>query len=118
MLVRRDTREKRQVPFSQVAAAAGEMLEQMQQDMYNRAKEHLESSIYTAANYEELKELVATKQGFVKSMWCGDEACELKIKEETGATSRCMPFHQEHLGDTCVCCGRPAKKMIYWGKAY
>ena len=118
LLVRRDTREKRQVPFDEAAAAAGEMLEQMQQDLYNRAKEHLESSIYTARTYEELKQLVAEKPGFVKSMWCGDEACELKIKEDTGATSRCMPFAQEHLGDTCVCCGRPAKKMIYWGKAY
>ncbi len=118
LLVRRDTREKRQVPFGQVAAVAGEMLEQMQQDLYDRAKEHLESSIYTAHTYEELKQLVAEKPGFVKSMWCGDEACEKKIKEDTGATSRCMPFAQEHLGDTCVCCGKPAKKMIYWGKAY
>jgi prolyl-tRNA synthetase len=56
--------------------------------------------------------------GFIKAMWCGDQACELKIKEETGATSRCMPFEQEQIADTCVCCGKPAKKMVYWGKAY
>ncbi len=117
-LVRRDTREKRQDAFDQVAVVAGEMLEQMQQDLYDRAKEHMESHIYQASTYEELKELVANKPGFVKSMWCEDLACEMKIKEETGATSRCMPFTQERLGDTCVCCGRPAKKMIYWGKAY
>ena len=64
------------------------------------------------------KDIIANKPGFVKAMWCGDRACEDKIKEETTATSRCMPFAQEHLSDVCVCCGRPAKKMVYWGKAY
>ena len=64
------------------------------------------------------KDIVENKPGFVKAMWCGDEACENMIKEETGATSRCMPFKQEHLSDTCVCCGKPAKAMVYWGKAY
>ncbi|MCJ7834929.1 proline--tRNA ligase [Cuneatibacter sp. NSJ-177] len=118
VLVRRDTREKRVVPFEQLTAVAGAMLEQMQNDMLHRAKTHLESHIYQADDYETFKETVATKPGFVKTMWCGDEACELKIKEETGATSRCMPFEQEHLSDTCICCGRPAKAMVYWGKAY
>ena len=51
-------------------------------------------------------------------MWCGDLACEMKIKEDTTATSRCMPFEQEHISDVCVCCGKPAKKLVYWGKAY
>ena len=69
-------------------------------------------------NYDEFKDIIANKPGFVKAMWCGDRACEDKIKEETTATSRCMPFAQEHLSDVCVCCGRPAKKMVYWGKAY
>ncbi|MFZ2181794.1 MAG: proline--tRNA ligase, partial [Blautia wexlerae] len=54
----------------------------------------------------------------VKAMWCGDRACEDKIKEDVQATSRCMPFEQEHLSDVCVCCGKPAKKMVYWGRAY
>ena len=51
-------------------------------------------------------------------MWCGDKECEEAIKDETGATTRCMPFEQEHLGDVCVHCGKPAKKMVYFGKAY
>ena len=58
------------------------------------------------------------KPGFIKAMWCGDLACEEKLKDEAGVSSRCMPFEQERLADTCVCCGKPAKTMVYWGKAY
>ena len=58
------------------------------------------------------------EKGFAKTMWCGDEACEIRMKEEAGVTSRCMPFAQEQVSETCVCCGKPAKKMIYWGIAY
>ena len=64
------------------------------------------------------KDTIVNKPGFVKAMWCGDRACEDKIKEDVQATSRCMPFEQEHLSDVCVCCGKPAKKMVYWGRAY
>ena len=67
---------------------------------------------------EEAKELQEKNGGFVKTMWCGDLACELKMKEVAGMSSRCIPFQQEHLGDTCAICGKPAKKMIYWGVAY
>ena len=118
VLVRRDTREKRIVNFAELAQAAGEMLEQMQGDMLARAREHLEGHICSAAGYEEFQDAIANKPGFVKAMWCGDEACEMKIKEDTSATSRCIPFEQEQVSDTCVCCGKPAKTMIYWGKAY
>ena len=69
-------------------------------------------------SYEEFKETINTKPGFVKAMWCGNRECEDKIKEDVQATSRCMPFEQEHLSDVCVCCGKPAKKMVYWGRAY
>ena len=67
---------------------------------------------------EEFCRLFTEKSGFVKAMWCGDQACEDKIKEELAVTSRCMPFEQETIGDVCVCCGKPAKKMVYWGRAY
>ena len=67
---------------------------------------------------EEAKALQEQNGGFVKTMWCGDQACELKMKEVAGMSSRCIPFRQEHLGDTCACCGKPASKMIYWGVAY
>ena len=73
---------------------------------------------YTAKNLDELKEIADTHPGLIKAMWCGDPACEEKLKEVAGVSSRCMPFEQEHLSDTCVCCGKPAKAMTYWGKAY
>ena len=67
---------------------------------------------------EEAKELQEKNGGFIKTMWCGELDCELKMKEEAGMSSRCMPFAQENLGDVCPICGKPAKKMIYWGVAY
>ena len=66
---------------------------------------------------DEAKEIIA-RGGFVKTMWCGELDCELKMKEEAGLSSRCMPFEQEHLSDVCPCCGKPAKTMVYWGIAY
>ena len=118
VIVRRDTREKVVVALDELEAKVTETLDTMQKDMLERARQHRDKHTYVATNYDEFKEILATKPGFVKAMWCGDEACELKIKEDTTATSRCMPFAQEHLADTCVCCGKPAKTMVYWGKAY
>ena len=118
VLVRRDTREKRVVALDELAVVAGEMLEQMQNDMFERAKKHLEEHMSEARDYEEFKDAVANKPGFIKAMWCGDLECEMKIKEDTTATSRCMPFEQEEIADTCVCCGKKAKHLVYWGKAY
>lgn len=118
IVVRRDTREKIEVSLSQIGQELPKILEKMQQDMYERAKKHLESHIYTAATYDEFKDTIANKPGFVKAMWCGSTECEMKIKEDTTATSRCIPFEQENISDVCVCCGRPAKNMVFWGKAY
>ena len=118
VLVRRDTREKIVVSLDEIEQKTGELLETIQKDMFERAKAHREAHTTTAVTYEQFKQAVAEKPGFVKAMWCGDQACEDKIKEDTTATSRCMPFEQEHLSDTCVCCGKPAKAMVYWGKAY
>lgn len=118
VIVRRDTREKQIVSLDELEVKVAETLEAMQKEMLERARAHRENHTYTAVNYDEFKEIVASKPGFVKAMWCGDRACEDKIKEETTATSRCMPFEQEHLSDVCVCCGKPAKAMVYWGKAY
>ena len=86
--------------------------------MYERAKTHREENTHIAKNWDEFTDILQKKQGFIKAMWCGDEACENAIKEETGATTRCMPFEQENLSETCVYCGKPAKKMVYFGKAY
>ena len=118
VICRRDTREKYQVPFEQLSEKMAEILETMQKEMLERARAHRDAHTYTAANMEELENIFIDKAGFVKAMWCGEQACEDVIKEKLSVTSRCMPFEQEKIGETCVCCGKPAKKMVYWGKAY
>ena len=101
VLVRRDTREKTIVALSDIAAEVAKLLDTMQVEMLERARAHRDEHTYTAHTYEEFKELADTKPGFIKMMWCGDEACEIKVKEDTTCTSRCMPFAQEEIGDTC-----------------
>ena len=118
VVVRRDTREKEVVPFEKLEERIGEILEQMQKDMFDRALAHREENTHVATNWDEFTGILEKKQGFIKGMWCGEEACEIAIKEETGATTRCMPFAQEKLSDVCVHCGKPAKTMVYFGKAY
>lgn len=118
VLVRRDTGEKMIVSLEEIAAKIKELLQTIQTDMFEKAKARRDASISTAVNYEQFKDAVKNKPGFIKAMWCGNQACEDKIKEDTTATSRCMPFVQEQLSDVCVCCGKPAKHMVYWGKAY
>lgn len=118
VIVRRDTREKIVASLDTIESTVGEVLETMQKDMLERARAHCDTHTSSAANYEEFKSAIENKPGFVKAMWCGDRACEDKIKEDTGATSRCMPFEQEEITDTCICCGKKAKAMVYWGKAY
>ena len=118
VICRRDTREKIEVGLDELEAKVAELLAAMQVEMLERARAHRESHTYVAKNYDEFKKIFAEKSGFVKAMWCGDRACEDKIKEDLSVTSRCMPFEQEQIADTCVCCGKPAKKMVYWGRAY
>ena len=118
VLCRRDTREKIEVTLEELEAKVGELLDRIQKEMLERARDHRDKNTYTAADMEEFEKIFAEKSGFVKAMWCGDEACENVIKEKLSVTSRCMPFEQEHIADTCVCCGKPAKKMVYWGRAY
>ena len=119
VIVRRDTREKIVAPLEGIGQKVSEVLEQIQSDMFEAAKSRMESMTYTASSKEEFKEIADTKPGFIRSMWCGCRECEEEIKDQLGGvTSRCMPFEQEHLADTCIWCGKPAKTMIYWGKAY
>ena len=118
VLVRRDTHEKTVVSLDELEAKAAELLDTIQHDMLEKARKHRDAHTYTALGWDEFVETINTKPGFVKAMWCGCQECEDKIKEVTGATSRCMPFEQETLSDKCVCCGKPAKKMVYWGRAY
>jgi prolyl-tRNA synthetase len=118
VLVRRDTREKYVVSLDEVETKVTELLETIQKDMLERARTHRDAHISDAHNYEEFCEKIESNPGFIRAMWCGDEACELKIKEDTTATSRCMPFEQEEIAKTCVCCGKEAKKLVFWGKSY
>ena len=119
VLVRRDTREKTIVALEELESRAKELLKNIQNDLFARAKAHRDAHIYDAHSYEEFTECVTEKQGFIRGMWCGDQACEDKIKEEFAATARCMPFDdKEEIASVCVCCGRPAHKLVYWGKAY
>ena len=118
VLVRRDTREKTIVPIEEIPQQVPVLLETIQADMFCRAKEHLDTHIYDATDYDTFCKTVAEKPGFVRAMWCGDEACENKIKADTTATSRCIPFKQIRISDRCVCCGKPAKHEVIWAKAY
>ncbi|MBR4753669.1 MAG: proline--tRNA ligase, partial [Lachnospiraceae bacterium] len=118
VIVRRDTRDKYTVALDAVEDELVKILDTMQKEMYERALKHRDSHVSDAKTYDEFKDIIENKPGFVRAMWCEGLDCELKIKEETTATSRCIPFVQEKISDVCVCCGKPATKMVYWGKAY
>ena len=118
IIARRDTGEKITVALSEIENKLPELLDDIQNNMLETARKHRDAHTYSATTYEEFVDTINNKPGFVKAMWCGDEECENKIKEDTTATSRCMPFEQEKISDVCVCCGRPAKALVYWGKAY
>ncbi|WP_425357495.1 proline--tRNA ligase [Lentibacillus jeotgali] len=118
VLVRRDTGNKEFLPLAELEERLPALLEEVQQNLYDGALAHLEETTTTAVDMDQFKQALDETPGFIKAMWCGDEACEEKIKEETSATSRCIPFEQETVSDSCVCCGREAKEMVYWARAY
>lgn len=118
VLVRRTTREKFFVSLDRIEDELQANLEAVQCEMYEAALKNREEKTSVATSYDEFVNVIAEKGGFVKAMWCGELECEEKIKADTAATSRCMPFEQERISDACVCCGKPAKKLVYWGKAY
>ncbi|MBR6531718.1 MAG: proline--tRNA ligase, partial [Clostridia bacterium] len=117
-IVRRDSGEKIFVSLDELEAKIPELLQSVHDGLYQKAYDRRASMTFTAKDFAELKDIADNKPGFIKAMWCGDRACEDKLKEEAGVTSRCIPFEQETISDTCVCCGKPATKMLYWGKAY
>ena len=112
--------EKRDVALADLADTVAELLEkEIPQGMYKKAEENRERRTYKCTSTDEMKKVLEEKgDGFIKAMWCGSEECEDKVKELTGAGSRCIPNEQEHIADTCVCCGKKADKMVLWGKAY
>ncbi len=118
VLARRDTGEKTECAIDGIADTVEKLLDKIQKDMLERARQRRDLQTYTATSKEEFEKIFSEKTGFVRAMWCGDEACENEIKEKLSVTSRCMPFEQEKISDKCVCCGKEAKKLVYWGKAY
>ena len=119
VIVTRHNREKTFVSLDNLEEAVLQKLKEVRDGLYESALENRERRTYICNNTDEIiKALEENGDGFVKAMWCGSEECEDKVKELTGVGSRCIPLEQEHLSDTCVCCGKPAKSMLYWGKAY
>ena len=119
VIVTRHDREKTFTPLTELVETVNAKLEAVRESIYQKALENRERRTYACKTTDEIiKALEDNGDGFIKAMWCGDEECEDKVKELTGVGSRCIPFEQENISDVCVCCGKPAKKMVLWGKAY
>ena len=119
VIVTRHNREKSFVSLDNLAETVAAKLTEVREGIYNKALQNREKRTYACTTMDEItKALNENGDGFIKAMWCGDEACEDKVKEETGVGSRCIPLQQENLSETCVCCGKKAQYMVYWGKAY
>ncbi len=118
VLVRRDNGEKTVVSLDELEERIPELLKAVHDGLYEKALARRSAMTYDAHNMEEMMDMAEHKPGFIRAMWCGERACEDQLKEQAGVSSRCIPFEEEHLSDTCVCCGKPAKHMLYWGKAY
>ena len=118
VLVRRDSGEKCVVSLDGIEQTATEMLDAIHDGLYQRARRNLEENTYSCLSLDEVKEKMARQGGFARAMWCGGLDCELRMKEEAGVSSRCIPLEQETISDTCACCGQPARHMVVWGVAY
>lgn len=118
VVVRRDTAEKIMVSLDEIGKKLQQILNEIQNNMYNICLQRRNDKTTVAMSMDEFIKNMNENQGYVKTMWCGEEECENKIKELTGAHSRCIPFEQEHISNTCVCCGKTARKMVVWGRQY
>ena len=118
VIVRRDNREKSFVSLDDLISSVSAGLENLRAALYEKALKNREDRTFTAETLDQLKEIADNNNGYIRAMWCGDLECELKLKEVADVSSRCMPFGMDAIGDKCVCCGREAKKLVYWGKAY
>ena len=119
VLVTRHNREKTVVKIENIVEALEQKLKEVHEGIYNKALQNRENRTYDCKTIDEINEALNAKgDGFIRAMWCGDENCEDEVKAQTGAGSRCIPFDQKNISDKCVCCGKPAKTMVLWGKAY
>jgi prolyl-tRNA synthetase len=119
VMARRDTYQKQPVSLScDMVKSVKDMMDDIQKNMYDTAKKNMTEKTYECKNLEEVSNVISTQPGFIKAMWCGNEECELKMKEIGGVKSRCIPFYQESIDDKCVCCGKKAKHLVMWGIQY
>lgn len=118
MVARRDTLAKGPYELDGLGGQIKDLLEIIHEEMYQSALDMREEKTYNVTAYQDFVEKISSSPGFIKAMWCGHEECEAKIKTDTGATIRCMPFEQEQLSETCLVCGEKAEKMVYLAKAY
>ncbi len=119
VVVTRHNREKTVVPLDGIEDTVTAKLEEVRSGMFSKALKNRDERTHACTTLDEVRRIRAERgDGFFKLMWCGDPACEEKIKEETGVTSRCIPFEQEHIDDHCICCGKPAQQMVYFAVAY
>lgn len=116
-IVRRDTLEKIKIKKDETLKVLPKLFDEIQNNLYNKALKRRDSMIYEANNYEEFSSIASTKPGFIKTNWCGDVACENKIKDDFGMKSRCL-IADEKITTPCVCCGKPAKYRLYFGRQY
>ncbi|MDR2665474.1 MAG: proline--tRNA ligase [Oscillospiraceae bacterium] len=116
--VRRADGAKIEIPLEGAAEGVRAILKEAHGIMFARAKARLDENTRVASSLDEVKSIIAEKGGFIVTPWCGDEACEIRMKEDAGVTSRCIPFGQERVGDVCPACGRTADKTVVWGVAY
>jgi len=119
VVARRDNGEKLTINTDCIEEQITTLLKAVHDGLFAKAMKRRDETTHSAMNIGEILSLLENREtGFIKAMWCGDETCEIKLKEETGITSRCIPFEQTMISKTCVCCGKPANQMLYWGKAY
>jgi len=119
VLVSRVSREKKIVSLDNIVEEVEAALKAVHDELVARAEKNLAEKTSVAHDYAEFLDIAANHPGFIKAMWCGDSECEDKLKDETGGVkSRCIPFVEEHISDKCVCCGKPAKHMVVWGRQY
>ncbi len=119
VLVTRHNNEKTSISLDTLAESVQEKLQEVHDGLYQAALENRNKRTYQCRTIEEINQTLNEKgDGFIEAMWCGDEACEDEVKAQTGAGSRCIPLEQKQISDVCVCCGKPARHMVLWGKAY
>ena len=119
VVARRDNYEKITVSLDELEQRIPELLQEVQNGLYNKALERRKAMTYDVTDMDDMIETANNKPGLIRAMWCGELECEEALKEKAGVTSRCMPFeNNDPISDRCVCCGKPAKHLTYWGKAY